>query len=440
MSNGTERRGGCVRRQRSIHHVHYDLRRRDEDMAKPLVLPTCSLQVYDTQVAGHKSVEDTKYLGLLQCNNGTILKPILKESQRREVDFYNRLYSSTDPELVELRRIAPKYYGCKRFTYNGHEQEYIILEDLTQRMLEPCVMDVKIGKRTWDPLATEEKKKNEQTKYALCKQEYGFCIPGFQVYKLATGKLHRYNKDYGKKLHGQAVKDAIRTFLNGGSGAGLCRALVLQLVSRLWRVQRWARGVRVRLYSASLLLAYDAAKLRACCVAAPAPTHAPTHALLPMNCRSAPITRRKSIHSTHSPSTGSNFSGQITSKGPHYKKVNSVPITSMTLAQNSFAPPPPINSPWSEALERLNHNHSFEHNYEDKLSKIKMNYRALLDQLSYDSPNPKPWGTVAIIDFAHAFFNDDDDEKSVDENFKEGIDNFVEILEDFLRETDDQVI
>ncbi|KAG6465862.1 hypothetical protein O3G_MSEX015447 [Manduca sexta] len=64
MSNGTERRGGCVRRQRSIHHVHYDLRRRDEDMAKPLVLPTCSLQVYDTQVAGHKSVEDTKYLGM----------------------------------------------------------------------------------------------------------------------------------------------------------------------------------------------------------------------------------------------------------------------------------------------------------------------------------------------------------------------------------------
>lgn len=68
-----------------------------------------------------------------------------------------------------------------------------------------------------------------------------------------------------------------------------------------------------------------------------------------------------------------------------------------------------------------------------------MNYRAMLDQLSYDSPNPNPWGTVKIIDFAHAFFNEDE-ERLVDDNFREGIDNFVEIFECFLRETDDQVL
>ncbi|PZC73826.1 hypothetical protein B5X24_HaOG208752 [Helicoverpa armigera] len=64
-----------------------------------------------------------------------------------------------------------------------------------------------LGKRTWDPLATEEKRKNEESKYALCKQQYGFCIPGFQVFRLGSGKMQRYNKDYGKKLQGQAVKD-----------------------------------------------------------------------------------------------------------------------------------------------------------------------------------------------------------------------------------------
>lgn len=68
-----------------------------------------------------------------------------------------------------------------------------------------------------------------------------------------------------------------------------------------------------------------------------------------------------------------------------------------------------------------------------------MNYRAMLDQLSYDSPNPNPWGTVKIIDFAHAFFNEDE-EKAVDDNFREGIESLVEIFECFLRETDDQVI
>lgn len=68
-----------------------------------------------------------------------------------------------------------------------------------------------------------------------------------------------------------------------------------------------------------------------------------------------------------------------------------------------------------------------------------MNYRALLDQLSYDSPTPNPWGTVKIIDFAHAFFNEEE-ERAIDENFREGIDSFVEIFECFLSETDDQII
>lgn len=434
MSDVSEksRRSVSVRRQRSIYQVHYCMRRQDPEMtARPLLVPTSPLEVqaYALQVAGHRNTEDTKYLGLLQCNNGTIMKPIIKESQKREVDFYERLKSSTLADLHELRALVAKYFGSRKYTYNGFEQEYIILEDLTERMLEPCIMDVKIGKRTWDPLATEEKIRNEQSKYAACKQEYGFCIPGFQVYRLSTGKLCKYNKDYGKRLHSHAVKEAIRNYLNG-IGATLCRALLLQFLSQLWRIQKWSRRqAAVRLYSASLLLVYDAARLRDCCQGKEFTAR--------VGCRPATVPRRR--HSMHSVGSGSNFSGQISSKGPVYKKLQSVPLSPMSLSHSSFSPPPPINSPWSEALASFNHNHSFEHNYENKLSKIKMNYRAMLDQLSYDSPTPNPWGTVKIIDFAHAFFNSEE-EKQIDENFREGIDNFVEIFECFLRETDDQVL
>lgn len=139
----------------------------------------------------------------------------------------------------------------------------------------------------------------------------------------------------------------------------------------------------------------------------------------------------------HNPASGSNFSGQLSAKGPIYQKVNSVPLAPLNLVQSSFAPLPPVKSSWSEALEKLNQNHSFEHNYEDKMCKIKMNYRAMLDQLASDA-TPNPWGTVKIIDFAHAYFHDDD-EPTVDENFKEGIDNLVDIFESLLRETEDQV-
>lgn len=142
MSDVSEksRRSGSVRRQRSIYQVHYCMRRQDPEMtARPLLVPTSPLEVqaYALQVAGHRNTEDTKYLGLLQCNNGTIMKPIIKESQKREVDFYERLKSSTLAELHELRALVAKYFGSRKYTYNGFEQEYIILEDLTERMLEP---------------------------------------------------------------------------------------------------------------------------------------------------------------------------------------------------------------------------------------------------------------------------------------------------------------
>lgn len=68
-------------------------------------------------------------------------------------------------------------------------------------------MDVKIGKRTWDPLAGPEKKAAEESKYAESKGAYGFCITGFQVYSLETGQPVKYGKEYGKKLDAKMVID-----------------------------------------------------------------------------------------------------------------------------------------------------------------------------------------------------------------------------------------
>lgn len=36
---------------------------------------------------------------------------------------------------------------------------------MTSGMTEPCVMDIKIGKRTWDPLATIEKIHAEEVRH-----------------------------------------------------------------------------------------------------------------------------------------------------------------------------------------------------------------------------------------------------------------------------------
>lgn len=40
--------------------------------------------------------------------------------------------------------------------------QFIKLCDITYGLNEPCVMDIKIGRRTWDPMATEKKREAEE--------------------------------------------------------------------------------------------------------------------------------------------------------------------------------------------------------------------------------------------------------------------------------------
>ncbi|CAG9565057.1 unnamed protein product [Danaus chrysippus] len=385
--------------------VHYGLERRGSVMASPL-----PLRRFTRQVAGHGGdVAGGKYTGLLQCGDGTILKPILKESQKREVEFYERIMSSNRPDLVQLRKFIPKYYGVRKFTYNGFEQDYIMLEDLTDGMLEPCVMDLKIGRITYDPYASADKIKREESKYTRCKQQYGFCIPGYQVYRVGgarDGELVRGGKEQGKRLYGEQIVTVIRSFLNASSGSS-CRALLVQLLAALWELQRVISRGGVLLRSSSLLLLYDASVLRSCCGDGGVPA-----------CRPPRLVRRRSLPGA------SVLSGHVT------------PLPSLPLRAPSS--PPPVRSPWGAALARLEGSHSFDNNYQEKLSRIKMEYRARLDRIANRGGDRSPAGLLRLVDFAHGFIHEDEEIK-VDENFKHGLDNLARILEALLKDTDEFV-
>ena len=61
------------------------------------------------------------------------------------------------------------------------DKEYLRLANLTAQYTNPSVMDIKMGPRTWDIEATEEKRKTEEAKYPPGKK-IGFQIRGFKVY------------------------------------------------------------------------------------------------------------------------------------------------------------------------------------------------------------------------------------------------------------------
>lgn len=142
-------------------------------------------------------------------HDGSVMKAAVKPMCGiREIKFYEQLQQNEINQQMEiLRELVPEYRGTVKCLFRGKMIDFIKLADITHDMAEPCVIDIKIGKRTWDPFASAEKQKAEEQKYQACKQNLGFCIPGFQVYDIKSGRVKRYGKEYGKKLTQETVKD-----------------------------------------------------------------------------------------------------------------------------------------------------------------------------------------------------------------------------------------
>jgi 1D-myo-inositol-tetrakisphosphate 5-kinase/inositol-polyphosphate multikinase len=79
------------------------------------------------------------------------------------------------------------------------------LENLLEDMRHPCVLDIKMGRKTYDPFASQEKIAMETAKFPPAKK-IGYQISGMQVRINVTIKLVYYKHGYCKvndkiKLH-----------------------------------------------------------------------------------------------------------------------------------------------------------------------------------------------------------------------------------------------
>lgn len=165
--------------------------------------------VMNHQVAGHTFQIGTDEMGMLKSDDdGSVLKPGGSPMcAAREIKFYEQLLTTTDPSLLPLKDFTAEYRGTQTLTVGNKTINFIKLRDVTHGMLEPCVIDIKMGRRTWDPLASEQKREAEDSRYVDCKTTVGFCIPGFQTYHLQSGNYKKFGRDYGKKLNQNTVKD-----------------------------------------------------------------------------------------------------------------------------------------------------------------------------------------------------------------------------------------
>lgn len=212
---------------------------------------------------------------------------------------------------------------------------------------------------------------------------------------------------------------AIRVFLNGENGR-FCRRLIMQFLADLWRIQHWARNQRgLRLYSSSILLVYDARRLRE--------TVSNIDAKSPLK-----LSRQRSLYRPMSITTlnngsdriSSGFSGQLTKEGPILTKI--VPPNKLVNLEV------PIlfsnDNSWQKSIHTLKRTHSFQNNYDKEVQNKKQSYNNILADLCTDKKD-ECWATAKMIDFAHVFSSENCD---IDKNYIEGVDSLVRMFEEFL--------
>ncbi|CRL03185.1 CLUMA_CG016529, isoform A [Clunio marinus] len=364
------------------------------------------------QVAGHTVHVGTDEIGLLKSiDDGSVLKPGGSQwCAAREIKFYEQLLTSTDPAVLPLKEFVPEYRGTQTLTIGNKTINFIKLQDLTHGMLEPCIIDIKIGRQTWDPLATDAKKEAEASKYQQCKTTVGFCIPGFQTYHLISNTYKKFGRDYGKKLNQNTVTDALKMFLNGDSG--LNRQLVTSILTSLWAIQSWMRKQKnYRFYSTSILIVYDARKLRQ---------------VIESQRRQSPksfpsaleVGNRKSggASPTDLSPTGNNLNRTLSDDGD-------------TLSELPKSLP-------KQVYKKIQRSRSSTNNYEQEMRNMRNNYHQMLDDLVGAYDGKKEWVFVKMIDFAHTFNTNELNEtqaNGLDLNYLDGIEHLCSIFEEFLK-------
>jgi len=257
---------------------------------------------------------------------------------------------------------------------------------------------------------TRKKISVEKEKYAACKNNLGLCIPGFQIHSITEkGKLKRFSKDYGKKLTPHTFKETLRLFLN--FDAGICQPLVDDILRQLKLILKWSKTqTSLKLYSSSILLVYDSKRLKQYLEDG-----------LAKNFRTNNSIPIQDILPSH---VNNKIKHDFICNGFNEKNDNEDEQESY---KNGFKAQNKIDVITNISKENGYHlNYSDEEDDDDKNSISKL-------KIENDENNLNFWSHVKMIDFAHAFFNDTDD-TTLDANYLFGIENLVQIFEEFSKE------
>eukprot|EP01125_Pyxidicula_operculata_P007815 TRINITY_DN2645_c0_g1_i1.p1 TRINITY_DN2645_c0_g1~~TRINITY_DN2645_c0_g1_i1.p1 ORF type:complete len:524 (+),score=61.34 TRINITY_DN2645_c0_g1_i1:65-1636(+) len=235
----------CTNNQRILHVLNYCLLSAVEIKKSESTKHT---DQFTNQAAGHA---------------GEILKDgnkLLKLYSENEWKMYE-IFTHRSPCVIPLQ-IIPKYYG--RTTRKSEVDDniinnFIIMEDLTYGLTKPCIMDIKMGRMTYEPNAPAKKKLEQSTLDRMSTTAgLGFRICGFRAYQHATDSYVVKDKPWGMSVTVDTMNLAMKAFIQNGAEI---RYDVMEEVSKLLvDIENWFKAqTNFRFYGSSLLIIYDGA-------------------------------------------------------------------------------------------------------------------------------------------------------------------------------------
>ncbi|CAN4086530.1 unnamed protein product [Withania somnifera] len=170
------------------------------------------------QVAGHKAGKGK--LGPLVDESGRFYKPLQGDERgSNELKFYTSFSSDTRiPEHVS--KFFPAFYGTQLVEASDGSglKPHLILQDLSAGRVNPSIMDIKMGSRTWAPEASEEyiqkclKKDRETSSLPL-----GFRLSGIQIYGNKESGYWKPERTSMQNLPAEKVKLILKNFVSNTS-------------------------------------------------------------------------------------------------------------------------------------------------------------------------------------------------------------------------------
>jgi 1D-myo-inositol-tetrakisphosphate 5-kinase/inositol-polyphosphate multikinase len=180
--------------------------------------------------------------------------------------------------LHRLELFVPEYYGMVEYVpdeskhdetgpYGTNYNSHLLFLNLTTPFSHPCVLDLKMGTKTYETDAPNEKKDRERSKYPA-QDKFGFRMVAMRIYdphssKSSSDGYSYFPKSFGRSLDTRdSVKQALRTFFGGTNLSKEVQTnranAIKRILTQLKLIKGWFKDNDIFEFSASsILLIYE---------------------------------------------------------------------------------------------------------------------------------------------------------------------------------------